>query len=105
MLEDVRNQGHCVPCGRNVQVVKPPLSGRLLFWGAASALSMILCAAPFFGWFLFFSSPLLILMGMALGPIAEKAFAKPLCSDCGREVVPDHAVPALPPVRAQSHLA
>lgn len=73
----------CAACGSTAPPVRP-LAPRLTFFGGLLALSLFLVLSPALGFALFFLSPVVVITGLGIGPLAREAFARPTCRDCGR---------------------
>lgn len=71
----------CVRCGR-VRGVRPGFGAKLGFWGAVGVALALLLGAPMMGIGLIGAAPVLMAMGLGLGPLASAAFADPTCPKC-----------------------
>ena len=99
LLDDPRF--HCPRCAASVPVRAPRLSDRLLF-ALVVTITLAICAgAPLLGFVMFLLSPVLLFMGMGIGPAAAAAFAPVTCARCGccvEPARPEHATAAVPVV-------
>ncbi len=83
----------CSACREDVTPIRPTLGAQLAFWSAlgTTILGLVLC--PFLGFALFTLAPVIVLFGLAIGPLADDAFAPALCPACSRRFVPVEEAP------------